>query len=280
MAILLKKWVKYVLQNSSPWVSTHDIEQGRVAMTQLFETLNEAKIGIICLTPRNHEKPWILFEAGAISSKFDESRVLTLLLDGLDVSNLKPPLGLFQATYPTEEGMKSLLWRINILLAIPLDREVFEAVFGTYWPQFEGEYRNILTDVSEDGPIIKREEGEKLDEILKSVRSFDKRVRSLEESNVNNTSISNLRSRALNAYLNNEKEITYSNTDLALKVIKKIMNNYKLDEIASHMHYDDMTDQLNVLKLSKQAKEEVMDIISNYFEKGINPKPSYTTKSF
>ena len=216
-------------------------------MTQLFDTLNEAKIGIICLTPRNHEKPWILFEAGAISSKFDESRVLTLLLDGLDVSNLEPPLGLFQATYPTEEGMRSLLWRINLLLAVSLDREVFEDVFRTYWPQFEKEYTEIIANVSEDGPVIKREEGEKLDEILKSVRSFDKRVRHLEEGNLNSLSKHGSRKMSLRANLLNEEKSIYSSTDLALEIIKKILPKYSPKEISSSMYYDDMLDELRSL---------------------------------
>ena len=277
VANLLKKWVKYVLQTSSPWVSTHDIEQGRVAMTQLFDTLNEAKIGIICLTPRNHEKPWILFEAGAISSKFDESRVLTLLLDGLDVSNLEPPLGLFQATYPTEEGMRSLLWRINLLLAVSLDREVFEDVFRTYWPQFEKEYTEIIANVSEDGPVIKREEGEKLDEILKSVRSFDKRVRHLEEGNLNSLSKHGSRKMSLRANLLNEEKSIYSSTDLALEIIKKILPKYSPKEISSSMYYDDMLDELRSLNVSDSVRREVMEAVSNYFEKGFDPKPHYTT---
>lgn len=278
VANLLKKWVKYVLQTSSPWISTHDIEQGRVAMTQLFDTLNEAKIGIICLTPRNHEKPWILFEAGAISSKFDESRVLTLLLDGLEVSNLKPPLGLFQATYPTEDGMKSLLWRINLLLAVPLEREIFDQVFQTYWPQFEREYLAIISKVVEEGPVIEREEGEKIDEILKAVRGFDKRVRSLEENNSRASKLDR-RSKAIDLYLQGEDKKVYSSADLSLEIIKKIMSTHSMDEIASNIYYDDMMNQLDALKLTNDVREEVHSAIQNYFDKGLHPKPQYSTRN-
>jgi hypothetical protein len=266
VANYLKRWIKFVLQNSQPWVSTHDIERGRVAMTQLIDTLNESKIGIICLTPRNHEKPWILFEAGAISSKFDESRVLTLLLDGLKVEDLNPPLGLFQATYPDKESMKSLLWTINQLMDAPLEPETFNDVFETYWPQFNQEYTRIINEVKEDGPVIERNESDKLDEILMSIRRFDNRISNLEiDKTITENRSKNIVSKIRN-YLLKHSDAYLGSTDLAAQIVLAIKSHHDYNLVSNVDLYNLIIKVLKELNLDNNVKEEALITILKQFD--------------
>lgn len=52
-----------------------DIEKGAKWSTEVLKELEESEIGILCLTRDNLDKPWILFEAGALSKNFGKSKV-------------------------------------------------------------------------------------------------------------------------------------------------------------------------------------------------------------
>ena len=69
VALLLEEWIKCVIQATNPWVSTN-IEKGALWYSELSEQLSTISFGIICLTKENKEKPWIMFEAGALAQRF------------------------------------------------------------------------------------------------------------------------------------------------------------------------------------------------------------------
>jgi len=48
--------------------SEEDMPKGKVWFQTIENELKEAKAGIICLTPENLEKQWILFEASYFES--------------------------------------------------------------------------------------------------------------------------------------------------------------------------------------------------------------------
>ena len=72
-------WLVQVIQAVEPWISS-GIEKGARWESEIAERLDEAKVGIVCLTSGNLTPPWILFEAGALS-KTKDSYVCTFLLD-------------------------------------------------------------------------------------------------------------------------------------------------------------------------------------------------------
>lgn len=79
-AELLKHWLKVVIQASSPWISTEDIDRGSIWFRELYDQLRDSNHGIICLTVENHKRDWILFEAGALSKGLTESKIYTFLV--------------------------------------------------------------------------------------------------------------------------------------------------------------------------------------------------------
>ncbi|MGI4833278.1 MAG: hypothetical protein ACRYFK_07435 [Janthinobacterium lividum] len=190
VAELLHTWIECVIQAVEPWVSSSDIDRGALWFTQIIDELSTTTHGIICLTRDNKEKPWILFEAGALAKGLNSSRIYTLLVD-LNPEDVRDPLAQFNHTRPTESDMFKLVSSINRSLG---DRGLKEAVlrkaFDTYWPQFSSEFEKLVTETEVDvKPKEERPQNDVLSEILNSVRGIDKRVRQIETKS--NLSLSN-----------------------------------------------------------------------------------------
>lgn len=180
VAELLDEWLQCVLQAVDPWMSSRDIDRGSLWFSEITGQLQDTCTGIICITKSNKDKPWILFEAGAIAKGLSTSRVCTLLIDLLP-TDLKDPLAQFNATIPNREGMWQLTRTLNTCMQEKaLKEQILEKVFNTYWPQFEAQFTEIVKMNEEPIPIEKRSEDDILGEILTISRNLDKRVRTLE----------------------------------------------------------------------------------------------------
>ena len=167
----LRDWLPKVLQHVDPYFAPDDIEKGAQWPTNVAENLQTTDIGIICLTPKNMKKPWILFEAGALSKSFEESRVCTLLFN-LEPPDLKGPLTHFQTTEFTKEDVKQLVEDINEAAAEEkLPQQSLDDIFETWWPQLEKDIRNILESASDIPPNDKRSDRDILEEILELSRA-------------------------------------------------------------------------------------------------------------
>jgi len=62
----LGAWLAKVIQAVEPWISS-GIEKGGRWQSEIAERLDEAKVGIVCLTSGHLTAPWILFEAANVS---------------------------------------------------------------------------------------------------------------------------------------------------------------------------------------------------------------------
>ena len=128
------------------------------------------------------DKPWILFESGALAKGLSSARVCTLLVD-LKPSDLDDPLAQFNHTLPEKEGIRSLVGTLNGCLgASALPPVILEHVFTTYWEQFQNRFQKALKiEPSEKLPQPKSEQ-DLLVEILDNTRSLQSCVRRLEGS--------------------------------------------------------------------------------------------------
>lgn len=143
MAEALRIWLPRVIQSVHPWVSGHNLGKGSKWSTVLSSELGSHVYGIICVTPENREKPWIMFEAGALS-KTDESRTYTLLL-GLGPSDIEQPLAQFNHTLAEENDLRALIRGINEATANPVNEDVLEHSFNLNWPFLQERIDAILT---------------------------------------------------------------------------------------------------------------------------------------
>jgi len=170
LAETLRDWLPSTLQYVKPYFTPEDIEKGTKWGSEIAKELESANIGVICLTRDNTEKPWILFEAGALSKSIEKGRVCTLLFD-LDAADLTGPLTNFQGTRFIKEDFKRLVVTINSAAGdARLESAVLDDVFDMWWPKLEAKVRQILSSHEKGGKKEKRSDRDILEELLELSR--------------------------------------------------------------------------------------------------------------
>ncbi len=173
-ATLLREWLKCVLNEVQPFVSSEDIRKGKRWLIEISRELQDSSFGIICLTRDNLGSPWILFEAGALS-KFSDAQVSALLLGELTTKEVEGPLSHFQATPFKKEQVKKLVSDINVLLKEKaLDADILNRVFEKWWPDLEKDIN--LTLQAKEIPEVVRSPDAVLTEVLELSRFIAKNV--------------------------------------------------------------------------------------------------------
>ncbi len=182
VAELLDEWIQCVIQAVRPWMSSKHIDRGSLWFSEIADRLKDTRIGVVCLTNDNISKPWILFEAGALSKGLTSSRVCTFLID-LEPEDISDPLAQFNHTCPTKDGLYELVSTINATLDDrALNEKVLEQVFETYWPQFEERFQIALEENPAGEAPPQRTDQNMLSEILRNTRNLDRRIRSVESN--------------------------------------------------------------------------------------------------
>jgi hypothetical protein len=177
IADALRGWLPLVIQAAKPWMSDADVQKGSRGLHEIALALEGIKLGISCLTPENLRAPWILYEAGALSKALDdETRLCTYLLGGLGFQDIKPPLGMFQATKAEKEDTRKLIHSINAALG---GNQVPEAnlneIFDAMWPKLE-EKLSTMPDAEEEVDAM-RSADDMIAEILEISRAEANRRR-------------------------------------------------------------------------------------------------------
>lgn len=170
VATALYGWVKDVLQNAKPWMSDLDIEAGARWSEVIATGLKEAEFGIVCVTPENVSRPWLLYEAGALA-KAIETPVVPLLFGFPSLSLGDSPLSQLQGKRTeVEEEMRGLVKTLNKHLgAGGLDSERLERAFDLHWPALQKELAKIAEPESRPHtPDVH----ETINEVLGIVRSI------------------------------------------------------------------------------------------------------------
>lgn len=166
IAEAIREWLPSVLQSIKPYYTPNDINKGSRWNTEIAHELEESNIGIICLTKDNIEKPWILFEAGALSKNVGTSNVCPILFD-FESTELTGPLLSFQATRFEKSDMKKMLKTINEACnESKLDTSVLDNVFEKWWPEIDEKIRGIIANYKPEQPSTTRTDRDLLEEIL------------------------------------------------------------------------------------------------------------------
>lgn len=201
VAELFSDWLKCVIQASQPWISTRDIDRGAIWFSEINDKLKDVSVGVICITQENKDKPWILFETGALAKGLSTNRVCTFLID-LNPEDLQDPLAQFNHTKPNNNSVWELIRTINNCLAEKsLDERILKQVFDTYWPQFDQKFNESLLNNPPSEVVPPRSEQDILAEILKNTRSLSQKIRDLEYRVDMTTSENNIKSSKTNNIL-------------------------------------------------------------------------------
>jgi hypothetical protein len=139
VAEAFRNWLPVLVQAAKPWMSATDIEKGARGLNEVSSSLQGTKVAIVCLTPENLDAPWIHFEAGALSKTIDDkTRLCTYLLAGLKFQDVKPPLGMFQATTADKKDTRALVKTINAAVSDkPVPEAHLDVLFERMWPDLE-----------------------------------------------------------------------------------------------------------------------------------------------
>lgn len=169
---ILTNWIPLFLQSVKPYYTPDSIDKGKKWLTDITSKLVSCSAGIICLTADNLEKPWILFEAGALSSKLDDSKVCPIVF-GIPKSAVKGPLTIFQVTEFTEEDFKKLIKSLNEELGpLKIPSSTIDMNFQAFFPKMLDEVKAILEEPSETPVPIKRTQEDLIEELVQNTRSL------------------------------------------------------------------------------------------------------------
>jgi hypothetical protein len=170
----IREWLPTVLQTVKPYFTPSDIEKGTRWSSDIAKELDDSKAGIFCVTKENINSQWLMFEAGAISKKVEQSLVCPILI-GLDNSDISGPLTQFQTTLFEKSDFKKLVSDLNKANGDnKLEESVLLTVFEKFWPDLEEKISVILKT---DGTASAKEEDirtdrEILEEVLELSRSL------------------------------------------------------------------------------------------------------------
>ena len=178
LAESLRDWLPSVLQFVKPYFTPTDIEKGARWGKDIAKELEEASVGIFCLTKENLTKPWIMFEAGALSKNLDAANVCPLLFN-VDNADLQGPLVQFQASPFSQGEIRKLIGTLNNLAGDSrLADGVLTNVFNMWWPQLEERVKKIYAAFENQPaqPGSERTDRELLEEVLQLTRLRSKRM--------------------------------------------------------------------------------------------------------
>ncbi|PPS23455.1 hypothetical protein BVY11_30005 [Pseudomonas amygdali pv. morsprunorum] len=184
VADLMSVWIKCVIQASEPWISTKHIDRGALWFSEINDKLRDVSVGIVCLTMENKDRPWILFETGALAKGISSNRICTFLID-LEPGDLTDPLAQFNHTKANRSDMFELVKTLNACLdERRLDDAVLLRAFDVYWPSFEKDFTEAVSFL----PVAdakKRPQNDVLMEILDTTRGLSRRIGALEINSLN-----------------------------------------------------------------------------------------------
>jgi hypothetical protein len=165
-----------VVQHVEPWISDEDIESGGRWNDEVAAELERAEYGIICVTSANLERPWLMFEAGALAKRFEVARVVPLLID-LKPGDVTMPLGSFQGRPLSEDGVLRLVRDMNAVREQPLPAQQIDQLFTGMWPSLEKQVAaaRIATPQEESGQGFRRPE-DVMAELIETVRRIERRI--------------------------------------------------------------------------------------------------------
>ena len=168
----LHDWLPKVIQCIKPWMSSSDIDKGDKWLSEISDKLKKNNFGLCCITNENVNEPWILFEAGALSSAIGKSHVCPILFD-FDPSSLSGPLSQFQATKFEKNDILELLKTINKNIdSLKLKENQLIETFEVWWPNLEEKIAKVPSSSSKKP---ERTEKEMLEEIVMFTRAFSQK---------------------------------------------------------------------------------------------------------
>jgi hypothetical protein len=137
----LNEWLPKLRRAWRPWVSSRQ-KRGTDWRAALFEHINAADAGVLCLTSDSVAAKWLAFEAGMLSRRASAP----IAVYGLDLASDElsgTPLARFPVFSATSAGTRGLLQILNAALPEPADERELDELISTAWPGLELHFGNV-----------------------------------------------------------------------------------------------------------------------------------------
>ena len=172
VATLVHEWLPMAIHAAEPFMSEENIEAGARGLSEIAARLSTIKVGLICVTADNQFAPWLNYETGSLAKTVDDqTRVIPLAFD-IEKSQIKPPLGQFQAKKCTEEEMFAVARTINRVMDQTLPEHRLITAFNLSWPWLNARIEQLLLEHGQMNfaPEEKRSIEDMLEELIDSSR--------------------------------------------------------------------------------------------------------------
>src|SRR5215213_4794181 len=177
VALALRDWLGLLMSGIHVFVSDIDIEKGTRGLVEIAEQLESAEVGIVCVTRENLERPWVNFEAGAISTKVGQGRLIPFLID-LDNTDVPrhSPLTQFQTTTNERNELREMIRSINRVSGQKIDDGKLDTLFERLWDDLDTPLRAALAQSEENAGEVARKIslGEMTAEMLELARGHQR----------------------------------------------------------------------------------------------------------
>mgnify|MGYP000004652671 CR=1 FL=1 len=126
----------------------NEIVAGEDFRNKLDNNLMDSNFGILILTKNNFERPWMMFEAGALSKGDNKSRIIPLFFDR-DNRKIESPIEKFQNIEYNKEGLLKIIFSITKSLYDSDElgdnqKQLLENQLDTNWKSFKNDIDIIL----------------------------------------------------------------------------------------------------------------------------------------
>lgn len=143
LARILHAWIPMVLPYAKPWMSSENIHKGKRWVPEIGDNLQNSSYCIVCVTPNVAQRPWVNFEAGAVSKIVESSHVSPVLL-GVSIDDLGDvPLKMFQCTVFEKEDVAKLFRSINAASDFPVSEQRLAKSLNYTWDEAHKNARRI-----------------------------------------------------------------------------------------------------------------------------------------
>lgn len=174
VALAFRDWLKLVIHGAEPFVSDEDIDKGTRGLAQIASELETTDVGIACITLDNFDRPWVNFEAGAISRRVGHGRLIPFLVN-LENSDIPrhSPLTQFQTTGFNKADIHKMVHSINRSAQPQVTEDgVLDTLFDAVWDRLDQALREAIknAELKSSSPVRTIAVGEMVGEILDLVR--------------------------------------------------------------------------------------------------------------
>jgi hypothetical protein len=185
LAEALREWLPTALHSVDPWMSEEDIHKGARFLEEIDRALAQCQAGIICITPENSHSVWVAFEAGALASRVQQSKLVVPVTVRMRSSDLQGPLAMFQGCQLVKKDMLRLVKSLNELNTdedrIPEARLL--ATFEGVWPRLESLLPELeLAPPTGDGAVVAQRKPDS--QLLEEILDVSKAIRVLVEDKI------------------------------------------------------------------------------------------------